>query len=75
MWVPSLVQEDLQNSNPLQYSCLENTMNRGVWWTTVHGVTKGWTGLSDWATEHANTGNFRNYQGWGSSSKDILLFF
>ena len=25
--------------NPLQYSCLENPMDRGVWWATVHGVT------------------------------------
>ena len=25
------------NSNPLQYSCLENPMDRGVWWATVHG--------------------------------------
>ena len=28
------------NGNPLQYSCLENSMDRGPWWTTVHGVTK-----------------------------------
>ena len=28
------------NGNPLQHSCLENSMNRGAWWTTVHGVTK-----------------------------------
>ena len=28
------------NGNPLQYSCLENPMNRGAWWATVHGVTK-----------------------------------
>ena len=28
------------NSNPLQYSCLENPMGRGAWWTAVHGVTK-----------------------------------
>ena len=28
------------NSNPLQYSCLENPMDRGTWWTTVHGVTE-----------------------------------
>ena len=27
------------NGNPLQYSCLENSMNRGAWWVTVHGVT------------------------------------
>ena len=31
------------NSNPLQYFCLENPMDRGVWWATVHGVTKGRT--------------------------------
>ena len=29
--------------NPLQYSCLENPMDRGAWWATVHGVTKSWT--------------------------------
>ena len=28
------------NDNPLQYSCLENPMDRGAWWVTVHGVTK-----------------------------------
>ena len=27
------------NGNPLQYSCLENPMDRGTWWTTVHRVT------------------------------------
>ena len=27
------------NGNPLQYSCLENLMDRGAWWATVHGVT------------------------------------
>ena len=32
---------------PLQYSCLENSMDRGAWWATVHGVTKRWTRLSD----------------------------
>ena len=29
-----------ENSNPLQYSCLENPMDREAWWATVHGVTK-----------------------------------
>ena len=29
--------------NPLQYSCLENPMDRGAWWTTVHGVAKSQT--------------------------------
>jgi len=28
------------NGNPLQYFCLENPMDRGAWWATVHGVTK-----------------------------------
>ena len=31
------------NGYPLQYSCLENSMGRGTWWATVHGVTKSWT--------------------------------
>ena len=37
------------NGNPLQYSCLENPMDGGAWWATVHGVTKSWTWLSDFA--------------------------
>ena len=32
---------------PLQYSCFKNSVDRGVWWTTVHGVAKSWTWLSD----------------------------
>ena len=35
------------NGNPLQYSCLENPMDGGAWWATVHGVAKSWTRLSD----------------------------
>ena len=35
------------HGNPLQYFCLENPMERGVWWATVHGVMKNWTWLSD----------------------------
>ena len=34
------------NGNLLHYSCLENSMDRGVWWAIVHGVTKSWTLLS-----------------------------
>ena len=62
MWVKSLGQEDSPgegNGNPLQYSCLGNPMDRGVWWATVHGVTKE----SD-MTEHAcmyRTAKTRNY--------------
>ena len=34
------------NGNPLQYSCLENSMDRGTWWATVLGVAKSQTQLS-----------------------------
>ena len=50
--VPFLGQEDsptVGNSNPLQYSCLENSMDRGAWQVTVHGVAKNQTWLSNWA--------------------------
>ena len=49
-WVRSLGWEDpleKEMANPLQYSCLENPMNRGDWWVTVHGVAQSWTRLSD----------------------------
>ena len=36
------------NSNPLQYSSLENPMGRGAWWATVHGVTE----RHNYETEH-----------------------
>ena len=35
------------NGNLLQYSCLENSMDRGAWWAIVHGAAKNWTQLSD----------------------------
>ena len=42
--VLSLGQEDgAGHGNSLQYSCLENSMDRGAWQATVHGVAKSWT--------------------------------
>ena len=41
------------NGNPLQYSCLENSMDRGAWWATVHGATESWTWLN--AHTHSET--------------------
>ena len=35
------------NGTPLQYSCLENPMDRGAWWAAVHGVARSRTRLSD----------------------------
>ena len=35
------------NGSPVQYSCLENSMDRGAWWATVHGAAESQTGLND----------------------------
>ena len=40
------------NGNPLQYSCLENSMDRGAWWAAVHGAAKSWTQLSNQHFKH-----------------------
>ena len=36
-----------EHGNPLQYSCQGNSMDRGDWQATVHGIAKSWTGLSN----------------------------
>ena len=41
------------NGNPLQYSCLENPMDRGAWWAAVSGVARSRTRLSDLAAAEA----------------------
>ena len=49
MWVQSLGWEGSPgegNGNLLRYSCLENPMDRGAWWATVHGVAQSRTRLS-----------------------------
>ena len=40
------------NGNPLQDSCLENPMDGGAWWVTVHGVAKSQTRLSNFTSLH-----------------------
>ena len=42
-----------ENGNPLQYFCLENSMDRGTWQATVHGIAKSWTQLSTYT--HKNS--------------------
>ena len=37
------------SGHPLRYSCLENSLGRGVWWATIRGATKSQTWLSQWA--------------------------
>ena len=58
-WVGKIPGEE--NGNPLQYSCLENPMDRGAWQTTVLGVTKSQMQLSDWTTTIKGEGGSR---GW-----------
>ena len=43
------------NGKPLQYSCLENTMETGAWWATIHEGIKSWTQSSDWTHTHGIT--------------------
>ena len=43
------------NGNPLQYSCLENPMDRGAWWAKVHGVAKSRTRLSDFSSSSSSS--------------------
>ena len=48
-WVQILGSEtssEVGDGNPLQYSCWENPMDRGAWWTTAHRTAKNWTQLS-----------------------------
>ena len=40
-----------RNGNPLPYSCLENSMDKGAWQTADHGIAKSWTWLRDFHTE------------------------
>ena len=47
LWQALLLVGREGNGTPLQYSCLENPMNGGVWWAAVHGVAKSRTRLSD----------------------------
>ena len=48
------------HGSPLQYSCLENSVDRGAWWAVVHGVTKSRTRLSDW-TEYSIVYMYHNF--------------
>ena len=49
IWVQSMGWEDppWRAWQPTPFSCLENSMGRGAWWATVHGITKSWTRLSN----------------------------
>ena len=43
-WIPASGRSPAGgHGNPLQYSCLENPLDRGAWWAIVHRITKSWT--------------------------------
>ena len=65
MWERSPGEE---NGNPVQYSCLENPMDRGAWRAAVHGVAKSWTRLSD--CTHTCTRNGKETQKWKGVEKE-----
>ena len=50
------------NGYPLQYSCMENPMDRGAWWAIVHGVADSWTRLSNFT--FANNLQFHKSDQW-----------
>ena len=64
-----------ENGNPLQYSCLKNSMDRGAWWATVHGVgvAKSETQLS--TQMHTHTGVVKKKKRSHYEFKGILLKF
>ena len=60
--------------NPLQYSCLKNPMDRGAWRTTVHGVAKSRTWLSNWANAQGGSSRGPHFLFGCYSLKSFLLF-
>ena len=70
-WIQSLCREDPEEEKTLQYSCLENPMDKGAWWATVHRATQSQTRLK-WLSMH------RMYTTWLHSemfSKDFFASF
>ena len=60
------------NGNLLQYSCLENSMDRGAWWATVHGVAKSWSQLRNWAYTHKSEANILKGNPYGEKEPRTL---
>ena len=49
------------HDNPLQYPCLENPVDRGAWWATVHSITESWTRLKQLSTRHSGLKMLRRF--------------
>ena len=62
-------------ANPPQYSCLENSMDRGAWWATVPGAAESWTWLSDWAQTKIHNGILFSHRKWfGEGNSNPLQY-
>ena len=48
-----------ENGHPLQYSCLESSMDRGAWWATVHGIAE--SDMNEQLSRHAHISDFIQY--------------
>ena len=59
------------SSNPLQYSCLENPMDRGDWQATVHRVAKSQIGLKQFSTDTYNYSKYQKEQ--NSTTRQIII--
>ena len=62
------------NGNPLQYSYLENPMDRGAWWATVHGVSKSRTRLSNFTFTFTFISEFSKVTGYKINTQKSLAF-
>ena len=74
IWVWSLGWEDPpggRNGNPLQYSCLENSMDQGAWWA-VHGVVKNQTQLSMHTLYYGAVSSFPAYTKFAFYVEDVI---
>ena len=78
--IPDLEDPLEKGMAPLQYSCLENSMDRGAWWATVHGIAKSQTGLKVCTLTHNLTVTKLNSQGMKQqynsrfSKQDFAIF-
>ena len=65
------------NGNPLQYSYLKNSIDRGAWWATVHGVTKSRTRLSGFTLQYIFQSYFMDvtFCYFCKSIHDSIIFF
>ena len=62
------------HGNPLQYSCLENPMDRGAWCATVHRVVKSWT-LLKWLSTHTQTHTHTHTHTFTHTYRRVLFDF